>query len=122
MDIITSIALIGSIGLLIAKMYNVLSNGELYDKKLIFITFVIMLLCWLLFFTGFMYQANAMETITSGTDTWNISNNNYLELSFYFNVINFTVLVGFFLTLAELLFLFKEAVIKPRKRETLARR
>lgn len=107
--IVALVALFGSIILILIKMYNItaiLSKKAFLDNKGTFFTLIGLLICWGLYFLAFAGTLQYTETITSATETYVVSSSAYLSFAFFLPAMNFFLILGIMLTVAEVVAMF----------------
>lgn len=117
--IIALVALFGIIALILIKIYNItaiLSKKPLLDNKGIFFTLTGLILCWGLYFISFAGSLQYAEQIASSTETYIITSNAFVSFAFFMPIVNFFLILGVMLTVAEVIALY--ANINDRGRRT----
>jgi len=112
--IITGAALLILIFVVFAKLFNVAKGGHQYQGLFILGGFALALLCWFLVLTSFAAALQFQDTITSGSDTYTVTSNEAVQLSFYLPLANVLVLLSTLLTFIEAVLLFSKGVIQPK--------
>jgi hypothetical protein len=113
----TTLALI-AMGIIIiicgAKLWNIVNNLEVYPKQLIIIGLILAIFCWGIYFTASMSALNQEQIITSETDTFVSTNNNYRTLFNFFPIINILLMAIGVLTAIEGVISIKD-IINPKQ-------
>lgn len=108
-ETIALISLLVMIIIFIAKILSIMSLGKFYGKEIVFISFAVAWICWLLFFISLSASLVSNETITTpGAEIYTIENNDYAAYSLYLDLNNLLIAIISFFTFLEVLFWFKE--------------
>lgn len=110
------ISLFGLIVLFCLKLYNSMNKGDTYSAKVIFISYAVAWIFWLLFFMSLSASFLAEDTIvTPDAETYVIESNSYTAFNMFLNLNNLLIGLISLFTFIEVMFIFTKTPI-PRQR------
>lgn len=101
-EIITLFCLFAALGIVLCKLLNLFKLSSLYKREWIFLTQAGMFLIWGLYYSSFFMMIGSETTITDGTDTFVVKNNDYLFLEGFAPFIDIALYVSIFISVGEL--------------------
>jgi hypothetical protein len=108
-ETIALISLLVMIIIFIAKILSVMGQGKFYGKEIVFLSFGVAWICWLLFFISLSAALVTNETITTpGAEVYTVENNAFAAYSLFLDLNNLLIAIISFFTFLEILLLFKE--------------
>lgn len=107
--IVGTVALFACIVLILFKIYNitmVLRRKDFFPKETIMFTLIGILICWGLYFLAFAGSLQYQESVAGPGGTYAITSNAYVQFAMFLPAMNFFLVLGIMLTVAEALAMY----------------